>query len=209
MEEQGARAEPRGGAPAPVTPVDPLVAREVAREVDEVRNNIASRMDQVRMEVDTNVAVGHVRAMVETNEAIKAQERMQLLQEVEFAAVCSKRASEAGMQTEQQREEVRRLWVAEMAKVGQGHLAESAFAMYGPTGMPLEEQQRALRKAIRVANLGAEAERRYGGGVSSGAEGGGPWNLPRRPESENGSGESGRSRSKSVRSRGGARARRE
>ncbi len=209
---EGERREAAGrqnDAPAPVTPVDPIAAREVAREVDELRSSIGQRMDQVRMEVDTNAAAEQVREMVETNEAIKAQERLQLLQEVEFAAVCSKRASEAGMQTEQQREEVRRLWVAEMAKVGHGKLAWTAFATYGPTGMPLEEQQRALREAIRVANLGTEAAEGCGRGGGAAAGGNGPWNLPRRPSSEDGSEIGGRSRSKSVRSRGGARARRE
>ncbi len=142
-----------GGGAAPVTPVDPQVAMDVSDEIGQVRESIASRMEQVVLQVETNAAAEFVRKEVGVSAATKEKERMQLFQEVEFAAACSKRASDAGLQTAQQREQVRRLWVAEMASRGEGHLAESAFATYGPTGMPLEEQQRALRRAIGTANL--------------------------------------------------------
>ncbi len=205
----GGGAAHRGRDPAPVTPVDPQVASAVAREISETRRNIATRVDLVRLQVETHNAAGRIREAVKVNDEIKAQERMQLLQDVEFAAVCSKRASEAGLQTEQQREEVRRLWVEGMVRRGEGQLAESAFAMHGPTGMPLEEQQRALRRAIRIANLGEAAGRGHGGGGITATEGGGAGNSPRRPRSAEEAGEGDRSRSKSVRPRGGARARRE
>ncbi len=198
-----------GGNPAPVTPVDPQVAMEVTEEIGRVRGDIASRMEQVVSQVETNAAAETIRREVEVKAAINSQERMQLIQEVEFAAACSRRDSEAGLQTAQQREQVRRLWVAEMARVGEGHLAEAAFATYGPTGLPLEEQQRALRRAIRTANLGEAAGSRYaavevheGGGGDSGARG-------HRHDSAEESANSGRSRSKSPRPRGGTRARRE
>ncbi len=207
--ELAAAAERRQAVPAPVTPVDPLLAQAAAREEDALREGIARRMEQVSMEVDTNNAVERVEAIVQANEAIKAQERMQLLQEVEFAAVCSRRASAAGLQTERQKEEVRRLWVAEMSRVGQGQLAEAAFATYGPTGVPPEEQDMALRKAIRVANLGVEAAEGYGREAEGIAEVDGPRDLQSRPMSQGGGEGRGRSRSKSVRSRGGARARKE
>ncbi len=209
MGQQDAEAEQAGGAAAPVTPVDPLAARDLALDIAERRKSIASRMDHVRMQVDTHSAAQRIKGALETDRAIKEQERMQLLQEVEFAAVCSKRATDAGLQSEQQREDVRRLWVAEMARLGESQLAEAAFATYGPTGLPLEEQQRALRSAIRIANLGEAAERGYGGKGSSGSGTDGGPSLQQRPKSADGAGESGRSRSKSPRPRGGPRARRE
>ncbi len=159
----GQRSEDRrcSRTAAPVTPVDPLVAMEVTEEIGRTRDEIASRMERVVLQVETNAAAELVKRNVEVRAAITAQERMQLLQEVEFAAACSRRATEDGLQTPQQREQVRRLWIEQMASVGEGHLAEAAFATYGPTGMPLDEQQRALRGAIRRANLGEVAARRY------------------------------------------------
>ncbi len=215
-EAEGARARSgqhsedgrRCRAAAPVTPVDPLVAMEVTEEIGRTRDEIASRMERVVLQVETNAAAERVKRDVEVKAAIKAQERMQLLQEVEFAAACSRRATEDGLQTAQQREQVRRLWVDEMASVGEG-LAEAAFATYGPTGLPLEEQQRALRGAIRRANLGESAARGY---VSVGGKGEGTDDSRgqlHRQSSVDELGEGGRSRSKSPRPRGGTRPRRE
>ncbi len=207
--QRGGGGAGRSGDPAPVTPVDPQVAMEVAEEIGKVRGEIDSRMEEVILQVETHAAAEMVKRGVEVKAAIDLQERMQRLQEVEFAAACSRRASEAGLQTEWQREQVRQFWVAEMARVGEGQLAEAAFATYGPTGLPLEEQQRALRRASRTANLGeganrghAAAEGREGGGAEAAGRGQGQ----QVPEEED---HSGRSRSKSPRPRGGTRARRE
>ncbi len=208
-EAREAEVRHRGRDPAPVTPVDPHGARMVEGEICEARRSIAARMDQVRLQVETHDAAECIKEAVSINNEIRAQERMQLVQEAEFAAVVSKRASDAGLQTEQQREELRRLWIAELAKRGEVQIAEAAFAMHGPTGTPLEEQQRALRAATRTANLGEAAGSGCGGGVEMAAKGGAPGGPPQRARSTGGSAEGGRSRSKSPRPRGGARARRE
>ncbi len=206
---RGGEAGNRGRDPAPVTPVDPQVAKGVEEEIRETRRSIATRLDHVKLQIDTQEAAERIREAVAINSEIKAQERMQLLQEEEFAAACSRRASDAGLQAEQQREEARRLWVAEMLRKGEGQLAEAAFAMHGPTGVPLEEHQRALRRAARTANLGEVANSGYGGGSCAAPKGGTQDDLPRRSRSTGEQGEGVRSRSKSPRQRGGAKARRE
>ncbi len=165
-------------------------------------------MEEVILRVETHAAAEEVRRGVEAKAAIDLQERMQRLQEVEFAAACSRRASEAGLQTEWQKEQVRRLWVEEMAKVGEGGMAEAAFATYGPTGLSWGEQDRALRRAIRTASLGEAADRGYAAPASQGGGavevgGGGRGQVPE------GDSHSERSRSKSPRPRGATRARRE
>ncbi len=209
MAQREVGGEGRSGDPAPVTPVDPQAARDVAEEIGRVRGEIESRMGEVVLQVETNAAAEVVKRGLEAKAAISSQERMQLLQEVEFAAACSRRASEAGLQTEWQTEQVRQLWIAEMARVGEGQLAEAAFATYGPTGLPLEEQQRAHRRAIRAANLGEGANRGY---VAAEVQGGSGADVDGRGQGQRALEEEahgGRSRSKSPRPRGGTRARRE
>ncbi len=194
---------------APVTPVDPQVAMGVSEEIGKVREGLATRMEQVVLQVETNAAAELIKEKVAVSAAIKEQERLQLLQEVEFAAACSRRASDAGLQTAQQRDKVRSLWIAQLASMGEGQMAETAFATYGPTGLPLEEQQRALRSAIRRAGVGDAADGGYAVGGSTSESVGDAWGQGHGQRSVEEEGDSGRSRSKSPRPRGGTRARRE
>ncbi len=196
-----------GQEAAPVTPVDPHVAEKVSDEIGKVREGLTARMEQIVLRVETEAAAERIRGERAATAALKEQERLQLLQEVEFAAACSRRASEAGLQTPHQREKVRSLWVAHMASMGEGPMAEEAFATYGPTGLPLEEQQRALRSAIRRAGVGDTADRGClgGGGVGAVDDAGGQGHGKAADEEAG----SGRSRSKSPRPRAGTRARRE
>ncbi len=199
-----------GGGAAPVTPVDPVVAMQVCEEIERTRGDIASRMEQVVLQVEANAAAELIRKKVDTNAAIQAQERMQLLQEAEFAAACSRRATNAGLQTAQQRDQVRSIWVADMARVGEAQLAEEAFATYDPSPAPLEElQDRALRRAGRRANLGDAADRGHVGGGGKAEPVGDARGQGHEQTSAEGEAGSGRSRSKSPRPRGGTRARRE
>ncbi len=201
----------RGRHPAPVTPVDPQVARGVQEGIREARRNIAERMDYVKLQLDTREAEERIRQAVAINSEIRMQERMQQLQEVEFAEACARRASGAGLHTlhtEQQCEEVRRLYVADMLRQEESQREAPAFTMHGPTGVPLEEHQRALRRAVRTANLGEAASSGYGGGSGAAPEEGAQGGLPRRSKSTGEPREMGRSRSKSPKQRAGAKARR-
>jgi hypothetical protein len=195
------------GLAAPVTPVDPELARQVSGEISRAREGLAARMEQVVLEVETNAAAERIKAELAAGAAIREQERLQLLQEVEFAAACSKRAPDAGLQSAEQRDKVRGLWIAQLASMGERQMAESAFATYGPTGLPLEEQQRALRSATRRANMGEAADIGYSGAASSLVDG--AWGHGERQMEVEREGDSDRSRSKSPRPRVGTRGRRE
>ncbi len=125
----------RARTPAPVTPVDPGALTAIAADVDAARHEVEQKAREL----------GRV---VEVNRQIVEQERLQVQQELERAAIQTAQAMGVGDMPEAQLAAVQaHLYESYRAQAEARLTAGLPLATFGPTGAPLREQQQSMRMA--------------------------------------------------------------